>query len=291
MIEVVLVVAVSGASWNAFSASRPLSTSWEVEAQSWYAGATRTQGDGSDAGSFDELSTDLKCVLSLQMSESLMLRFGAEWERFSFGVSDQVVVPPALHKVNAWLGLDYQLTDHWLLRADLHPGVYTDFQDVGWSDVDAPLLIGAGYLVNADLQWFFGVRLDLRSPYPALPAAGVRWRFADAWTLNLLLPDPRLEYDLNDRLKVYLGFGVATGTFRLGDHFGDGRGRTDLDHALLDYWEARVGPGFSWKSRPGITFEAEAGCLAYRAFDFVDEDLTVRSDPAPYARLTCQIRF
>jgi hypothetical protein len=286
-----VLVAFSVASRNALSASSLMSASWEVDAESWYAGGARTRGGGGNIGSVDEWSTDLKWVISPQVTKNLLLRLGAEWQRLSFGVSDHAVVPNVLQKVNALIGLDYQLTDQWLLRADLQPGVYSDFQDVSWRDVDAPLLMGAAYLVNSDLQWFFGVRVDLRSQYPALPALGVRWRFADQWTLNLMLPNPQLEYDLSDKLKAYLSIGAEFGTFTVGDHFGSDRGRPDLNHAVLDYFEVRVGPGVAWKIRPSVTLEAEGGCMVYRRFDFFDQDRVLRSDPAPYVRVLCHIQF
>jgi len=235
--------------------------------------------------------TDLRCVLSPQINPNLLLRLGVEWQRLAFNVPDPVAVPSVLQKVIAIIGVDYQLTDHWLLRADVQPGIYSDFQNISWRDVDAPMVLGAAYLVNANLQWLFGVRVDPLSRYPALPAAGVRWRFADEWTLNLLFPSPRLEWDLNDRVQVYLGVGVEFATFSVGDHFGDAHGRPELNRATLDYSEIGVGPGVSWKVGPHFTIEAEAGCTVYRRVDFFDEHLLYRGAPAPYVQLTGHIRF
>jgi hypothetical protein len=282
---------VSTVSWKAWPAPSPSSTSWEVDAETRYVGGAGTRGDGSHFGSMDEWSTDLKWVISPQVSKKLLLRFGAEWQRLSFGTPDRAALPDVLQKVNALIGLDYQLNEQWLLRADFQPGIYSDFQEVSWRDVDAPMLLGAAYLANADLQWFFGLRLDFRSHYSALPALGVRWRFADQWTLNLLWPNPRLEYEVSDRLKTYLGVGADFGTFRVSDHFGDHYGRSDLNHAPLDYFEIRIGPGLSWKISPSVALEAEAGCMVYRRFDFFDQDRVVRSDPTAYIQVACHIRF
>jgi opacity protein-like surface antigen len=286
-----VLFAWSVGSEHVLAAERPTSISWVIDAESWFVGGARVRGGGSQTGSFDELGTTLRGVISPQIGQDLLLRLGAEWQRLAFGVTDQAMVPSELHKVNALIGLDYQLNDEWLLRADLKPGIYSDFEDVSWRDVDAPLLIGGLYLVNADLQWLFGVRIDLRSEYPVLPALGVRWRFADAWTLNLLMPNPRLEYDLNDRVKAYLNVGAELSTATVGDHFGDHRGRSDLNHARLDYTEIRVGSGFSWNIRPLMTVEADAGYLVYRRLNYSDQDLTIRSVPAPYVRVALQLRF
>jgi opacity protein-like surface antigen len=288
---VTILFAWSLASWEAVPVSGATAIAWEVDAEAGYVGGATTRGGGSNIGSVEEYRADLKCVLSPQITKNLLLRIGAEWQRFSFGVPDRAPLPTVLQKVSALVGSDYQLSDQWLLRADLQPGIHSDFKDVSWSDVDAPLRLGAAYLVKADLQWFLGVRIDARSQYPAVPALGVRWKFADEWTLNLLLPNPRLEYELSERLKAYLGVGLELGTFRLSDHFGDEHGRYALNHAILDYLEVRVGPGFSWKIRPNVTIEADAGSMVYRRFDFSGHDLVLGSDPAPYVQVACHVRF
>jgi hypothetical protein len=276
---------------NAFSASPARSIAQEVDAGFGYVGGATTRGGGGNIGAVDEWTADLKYVLSPQITKNVLLRCGAEWQRSTFGVSDRAPVPSVLQQANAIIGFDYQLTDEWLLRAELRPGIYSDFKDVSWRDVNAPLLVGVAYLANADLQWFFGVRVDGRSHYPALPAAGVRWRFADNWTLNLVLPKPRLEHDLNDRLKAYLSAAIELDTFRVGDHFGDNQGRSDLNHAILDYFEARVGLGLSWRIRPSVSVEADAGYVVHRRFNFFDQDLIFRSNPAPYVQIACHFRF
>ena len=290
-LRVAVRLGLSLVSWKATLVSRATDRSWEINAESAYVAGANTRGGGNNVGSVDEYRLDLRCVLSRQVGKDVLLRFGVPAQRFGFGVADHAPLPSVLQKVSALIGVDYQLSDHWLLRADLQPGVYSDFQEVSWRDVDAPLQLGAAYLVNADLQWFLGMRIDARSRYPALPAVGVRWRFANEWTLNLLLPNPRLEWALSESFHAYLGAGMELGTFRIGDHFGDDHARHELNHAVLDYFEARVGPGFSWRIRPNTSLEADAGFMISRRFDFAGRDLVFRSDPAPYAQVAFHVRF
>lgn len=271
--------------------SPTMSIAQEVDAEFGYVGGATTRGGGANMGSVDELSTDLKYVFSPQLSRYLFLRFGAQWQRFSFGVTERALLPRELQQISAIIGFDWQVSDAWLWRAELQPGIYSDLQDVSWRDVDAPLLMAAVYVVSADLQWFLGLRVVPRSEYPVLPALGVRWKFASEWTLNFLLPNPRLEYDLNDRLTAYVGAGLKAGTFTVGDHFGNDNGRTDLNHTVLDYFEVRAGPGISWKVRPNLTLNANTGCMVYRTLGFFDRDLVARSRPAPYVQISCQWHF
>ena len=272
-------------------AANPMSVSQELDAQYSYVGDARTRGAGLNAGSIDEHSADIKYVISPQVNKDLLLRFGFEWQRFSFGVPDHAAVPRVLQQASGVLGFDYQIADQWLMRTEVEPGIHSDFRDISWRDFDAPLILGAVYLVDADLQCFLGLRFDARSEYPVLPVAGVRWKFAAEWTLNLMLPNPRLEYEANERLTLYLGGGVEAGTFAVGERFGSDHGQPKLDGAIVDYLELRFGAGGSWKIAPSVTIEVEAGYVPYREFDFFDPNIDFRSHNAPYGQIACHARF
>jgi opacity protein-like surface antigen len=275
------------AGWAAGS----MDISEELDAQYGYVGGATTRGAGLNAGSVDEHNADVKYVVSPQVNKNLLLRFGGEWERFTFGVPDRSAVPRALQQASAVLGFDYQVADQWLARLEVEPGLYSDFRDISWRDFDAPVVLAAVYLADADLQWVLGLRIDARSQYPVLPVAGVRWKFADEWTMNFMLPNPRLEYDMNERFKLYLGAGVEGGTFAVGENFGSDHGQPKLDGAIVDFLEVRVGAGCSWKITPRVTLEAEAGDMPYRDFDFFSHDIEYRSHNAPYGQITCHARF
>ncbi len=286
-----LILALVLAPCAAVGAADPVSISHEFDAAYSYVGGARTRGAGMVHGTVDEHSADVKYVLSPQITNNLLLRLGVEWQRFSFGVPDRAPVPDVLQQISAVIGVDYQIADQWLVRAEVQPGVYSDFRDVGWRDVDAPLVLGAVYLADEDLQWIFGLRVDVRSQYPVLPAVGVRWKFADQWTLNAVLPKPRLEYDVNDKVLLYCGADLEAGTYRVGEQFGRDRGEPALNGELVDFSEIRLGPGCSWKATPDVTIEVDAGYVPYRSFDFFDPTIVYRSHTAPYAQIACHARF
>ena len=272
-------------------AADSMNISHELDVNYGYVGGAGTRGGGLKVGDVDEHSADVKYVLSPQVTNNLLLRFGAEWQRFDFGVPHRAPMPDVLQQASVVLGFDYQLADQWLVRLEVQPGIYSDFHDVSWKDVDAPLVLGAVYLANADLQWIFGLRMDLRSQYPVLPAVGVRWKYADEWTLNFILPNPRLEYELNEKLLLYFGATLEAGTFRVGDDFGSEHGLPVLDGEMVDFLEIRIGPGCSWKLAPNLTLEAEAGLMPYRALDFFNADIVFRSHNAPYGQLAIHAKF
>jgi hypothetical protein len=272
-------------------AGESIAVSHELDLDLGYAGRAVTHQDGRNVGSIDELATDVKYVISPQITNDLLLRVGADWERFAFDASRTGALPDMLQHVSAVVGFDYQLADQWIMRTEMQPGIYGSLAQIGWRNADAPLFMGAVYLQDADLQWFFGLRVDLRSQYPVFPALGVRWKFTDVWTLNFQLPKPRLEYDVDDNLQAYFGAGVKAGTYVVGEHFGDTHGMPALNNATVDYTDVRLGPGVAWKILPTLTLEAEAGYMVYRTWDFFDKHVKLNSQPAPYFQLSCHARF
>jgi hypothetical protein len=272
-------------------AANSMSVSEELDTEYSYTGGVTTRGGGVNVGPVNENSADLKYVISPQVNKDLLLRVGAEWQRFSFGVPDHAPLPSVLQQASLVLGFDYQIADEWLLRVEVEPGIYSDFRDISWRDVDMPMVIGVAYLASPDLQWIFGLRIDARTEYPVLPAVGVRWKFSEAWTLDLMAPKPRLEYDVNEKLQLYTGAEFQLGTYAVGENFGAARGLPKLDGAIVDYLEIRFGAGCSWKITPNVTLDAEAGIMPYRSFDFFDPNIVFRSHNAPYGELACHARF
>jgi opacity protein-like surface antigen len=278
------------APWAALAAN-PMSVSEELDAVYSYVGDAHTRGAGLKSGEIDEQSADVKYVVSPQVNKDLLLRLGVEWQRFSFDVPDHAAVPRLLQQASGVLGFDYQIADEWLMRVETEPGIYGDFQNINWRDFDSPLVIGGIYLASADVQWFLGLRVDVRCEYPVLPVAGVRWKLSDEWTLNFMLPNPRVEYEVNDRLTLYAGGGIEAGTFATSETFGSDHGEPKLDGAIVDFFEFRLNAGASWKLTPTVTVEAEAGYMPYREFDFSKPDIDVRSYNAPYGQIACHARF
>jgi hypothetical protein len=254
------------------------------------AGST-TLLDHLHARPMSELNSDVKYVASPLINKDLLLRVGGEWQRFSFPNRRPPQAPDLLQQTSAIFGFDYQLGEQWLMRSEVQPGLYGDFSEISWRSFDAPVIFGLVYLVDADLQWFFGLRVDARSQYPVFPAFGVRWKYSDLWTLDLQLPNPRVEYDVNNTFQAYLGAGILAGTYSVGDHFGDDHGVPKLNHATLDYTEVRLGPGFTWKAHPNMTVEIEGGYVLKRTWDFFDQGISMDSSPRPYLQFTSHFRF
>jgi hypothetical protein len=274
------------------SADSSMAISHEIEADYSWVGASDMHRGNTYYDNITEQHADFSYVCSPQISRDWLLRFGAQWEYFYFGHTGQAPLPNVLQQVNAILGFDYQFGDQWLIRLEMSPGIYgSSFHDFSGRDFDMPVIIGGTYLSSPDVQWAFGVLIDIRSQFPVLPAPGVRWKFADQWTLYGIFPRPQIQYDFNDKLQAFVGMSFSVGTYTVAKDFGNSLGIQKLNGATVDYFEYRAGAGFSWKLLPNVTLEPEAGALLGRWVSYVDKDVVLRTKPAPYIQIALHARF
>ncbi|MDD5260959.1 MAG: DUF6268 family outer membrane beta-barrel protein [Methylacidiphilales bacterium] len=238
-------------------------------------------------------------IASIPIVEDWHFRVGAEYERYDFGLPSSSWLPNRLESADVVLGVDANLSEKWLMRAEIHPGIYGDFQQITMDNVNIPAIIGFTYLVDSKLQWFFGLGIDPRFGVaikdiwssPVFPGIGVRWQFADDWTLMAVLPKPELEYKVNEQLEAFAGGEILGGNYRMGSHFGDHVGRSDLNNEDLSYREIRAGLGLRYKFNPAFTVEANGGIVLEREFRYSGRDLTLETEPAPYAAVQLKANF
>jgi hypothetical protein len=240
---------------------------------------------------FDEHDSILHLVITPRIKPGV-LRLGAEWERFSFGLPDGAPLPDTLQAVNLVIGLDTQLSDSILIRVEAQPGVYnTGFDDLS-DDFNAPFIVGGTYIFSPNLQLVLGVSVNIERKYPVLPAVGIRWKMAPQWVLNAVLPTPRLEFEMNSGLALYAGANLKQTNYRVDDDFGDNTGNARLNHAVLTYTEVRTGVGIDWKISPVVTLTGEVGYQPYREFDFYRAHVRYHQDGgAPYGMISLHGAF
>ena len=233
---------------------------------------------------FTESDTILRFVLTPRIKLGV-LRLGAEWERFSFGLPHGAQLPSTLQSASLVVGLDTQLSDSILVRFEAQPGLYGTNHLEG-SDFNVPFLIGGTYIYNPNLQFVLGVSVDVERKYPLIPGAGIRWKISRQWLLNASLPEPRIEFEAAKNVALYLGATFKETSFRVADDFSNTRRNSRLNRAVLTYSEVRTGVGVDWKITPAVTLSAEAGYQPYRSFDFYRLDLRFHENgSAPYGML------
>jgi hypothetical protein len=222
-----------------------------------------------------------------------ILRLGVQMEHYSFGFGGNAAIPDDLHSTSMIIGLDTELSDSFLIRLELQPGFYgTDFDDFGQDTFNVPAVIGGTYIFNAGFQVVFGVGIDALRQYPVLPGGGIRWKFAPQWTLNAVVPTPRLEYEPCSSLMLYAGADLRSTSYRVDKQFGTLRGDPSLNHAAITYNELRAGAGLDWKLSSAIKFSVEGGFIPFREFDFHRTQVRYHQDGSvPYGMLALHAAF
>ena len=241
---------------------------------------------------FDEAQARVRFILT-PMTKIGILRLGVQTERYAFSFGSNAPIPDDLHSTNLIVGLDTKFSDSFLVRLELQPGFYgVDWDDFGRDTFNVPFILGGTYIFNSGFQIVFGVGVDAWRSNVVLPGGGVRWRFAPQWTLNAVVPTPRLEYEPNSNLVLFAGADIRSTSYRVEKNFGTLRGNTALNHASITYNELRVGGGLDWKLSTATKLSFEGGYIPYRNFDFHRTQVRYHQDGgAPYVRVGFQAAY
>ncbi|MCE0521666.1 MAG: DUF6268 family outer membrane beta-barrel protein [Methylacidiphilales bacterium] len=249
----------------------PVSQEFIIEGS--YTGNTTIKQGNATLGGVSEINSHLNYVVSPQIKDGVLLRFGVDTERNSFGLFSGAPLPNTLQSVNAIIGADIAIGDKIIMRVELHPGIYSDFVDVTGSDFDMPVQIGGTYLWSKDFQIIFGIQVDLKSNYPVIGLPGFRWQFADKWVLSAIPPKPQLQYQVAKGLTLYTGAEILAGTYHLNNEFGTNHGHgpgtpnSQFNGNICDFTEVRVGAGFTWSFTPNLKLDVSGGYVPFREFD------------------------
>ena len=268
-----------------------LPISWESNLD--MSGVARSTFEGErTVRKVDSLEASVRAIGAYQVKDGAEIRFGLEFERHSFGLSDKTPLPDELQAFHLTLGTDLQLGHAWLVRFEIQPGFYWGDDGIRARDFSYPMLLGASYFVSSDLQLVAGVSYNPERKYPVLPGIGFRWKFATDWVLDAVLPTPRLEYSLSKSVTLYAGADLKDDTYRVSGTFGRDHGNPSLNNAVVDYSEVRVGGGATWKINNSFTFEAELGCELVDEFDFDRANVKYRSvQTPPYGGISLKAAF
>ena len=271
----------------------PFKFSAEFTLEQAYLGGGEVKRGNRSVNDLDEYYSNLLFVYTPRISVGI-LRLGAQWERFSFGFPDGgEQLPNTLQAVNGIVGLDTKFSDSILVRIEAQPGFYgTAFDQLDGDAFNVPFVIGGTYIYTPELQFVFGLGVNVQSRYPVLPGGGIRWRIAPQWLLNAVLPTPRLEYQMSRNFTLFAGADIKANTFRTDDRFGDSHGDTALNNAWISYEEIRAGVGAAWKLTPSLTLTIEGGYAPYRQFDFHRTDVRYHNESgAGYGALMLRGEF
>lgn len=241
--------------------------SHDVEASYGASGGARSNVSPARNADVSGQSTRLQYVLSYAVPDRPIIRLGVGYDRYDFGFAGPGFIPGALQSLNLVAGLDLKIADV-LIRIEAQPGFFSDDQGFRSGDFNVPIILGASYLVSKDFQWIAGVYVNPNASNPIMGGVGFRWKMADRWVLNVVPPNPRIEFKATDDVTLYAGGQIIASTFRVNQNFANGGGGRNYRNALVDYTEVRAGAGASVKLGAKGTLDLELGYMAYRDFDY-----------------------
>jgi len=265
---------------------------FEADVELAYVGESEVARGSRRVEDFDETYSLVRLVFTPRISVGI-LRLGASWERFSFGMPDRVQTPDLLQSFTAVVGFDTQFSDSILVRIEAQPGFYGSEEIFDTDTFNVPFIIGGTYIYNSNLQFIFGLSVDFERDNPVLPGGGIRWRVNSQWVVNAVLPTPRLEFEATNNLTIYAGANLKNSTFRMDKNFGDEQaGDSRLNRAVMTYSEVRAGVGVEWKITPEIKLALEAGYMPWREFDFHRTNVRYHHEEgAPYGAMALSVAF
>ena len=244
-----------------------------------------------ELGYLDATRTRLEYKGIFDPAAALNWGVGVAYTRWDFGRDSGNPLPANLQSVALPLTVSWRFSEGWQAFGEVSPGLYSDFEKISGEDFNAPFIGGVGYAVNPDLQVFFSVSVDPRRDIPVVGGPGVRWHFAEHWTLSLLLPRPQIQYRPSENWTFHVGAEMLGGAYHLNPNFGRDRGLAAMDDQMVTYREIRTGVGARWGGPKGFYASLEGGWMIDRRFVLDDVRLQFNGDGAAYGQLAVGYRY
>jgi hypothetical protein len=235
------------------------------------------------------LNTNIRHLATWRKLMAFLLHAGAEWQRLELGSNR--MLPRSLNSLNAFLATDVRWSEKNMVRLQIQPGYYSDFDHPTFRDINIPFAMAYTRIASQRFQWTVALSYNSWRDSRFLPGGGFRWYMTDRWRFKFILPEPMIEYKASDVVHLSLAADFKGDTYRMGHRFGDERNNPSLNRALLTYQEVRVGPAFSWNVRPLMELKGQAGYMLDRTFDYHNNGIHGSSRPAPFVRLSLRMLF
>jgi len=192
-------------------------------------------------------------------------------------------LPSSLHRLAVNMGGLYKVSEALSVGFTASPGLSSDFNAVGSSDIRAPVGLYVRRQMSPKLTLTGGVIYAIgNEELQVLPIVGATYKPSEAWTFSLGFPRTGIVWKSDKRAEYYLGAEFSAGEYRLHD--------ASVGARVISYRDYRAIAGAEWALHPSIKLGIAGGYSFGRKFVFQDgsrDDLTVNS--APFGRL--ELRF
>lgn len=216
------------------------------------------------------------------------LDMGMEWRRREVDYSRNPGLPSALQIVSVPLVASFEVNEPSTLAIRIAPGIYSDMEDLGWSDVNAPIGIRFYHEYAHEVIWYAGLQADWMNEIPVMPDFGVRWRFWYDWILDVNLPNPRIEYEITDKWVGSAGVEWRGAAYRVSEVLPSSGGRPGTGDATLTYRDYRVKVGLRYQWDEESFFQLAGGYSLHRRLKFSDGNFQLTTGGAPFVQASFQ---
>ena len=286
------IIKSAGSTSTSSPSTSPLS--YALDTESSFFGKGEADVGSKNVGDITEITSSVKFVLSAQVRDNILLRFGAGWLGYFFDPSPQAPIPNSLQAENLEIGADIQVSPAILARIEALPGIYSNARGITSRNFNVPFEVAASYFVSSDLIFLAGIYVDVNAATPVFPVIGVHWKISDKWIIEGIPPRPQLQYILSDKVTLFAGADLREETFVVDNQFGTSKGLPQLNGAILEYNEIRAGAGLTWKVYKSVSLDIEGGCTPYRRFYYphVADGFKVKAEElVPYLRVGLSALF
>jgi hypothetical protein len=245
------------------------------------------------AGSVAVHHVDLNALAKRTVSPTDSFTYGFSAALTQLDATAGTFLPDRLQAYAVHLSGSRRLNEQWTATLTLRPGLYGDLEDIDSKTFNVPLLVAASCAVSRDLVWLVGIRADVYAEHPVLPLAGVRWRFAPDWSLNLTFPRAGVQWRVKDGFSLDASASIQGGTFRLTENLGTPAGLATgrLANTFLDYREIRAGIGAELSLNEHTSIRLDVGAFLDREFDYFDRGYTLDGGSGTFATIGLRSRF
>ena len=244
----------------------------------------------SKLGDGDSLYNDFSYDHRFLITGKWYLRLGVEYERYDFGGTDNGL-PDHLQAAYGHIAVEYVVKDFPGVGLELDPGVY--FQDkISGDAFDIPGKVFVSFPLKKD-KIFAVVALGwgIYQDPPVAPGGGIIWLINDKLRLQGVFPKPALIWQPNDDWEFRIMGELNFTSFRTDDVVSHTEHKLDLHNAVVQYSEDRAGVQVGYSGVKHLKLIAGAGVTVERDFDFFRANQSKRTDPAPYVRLSAEVKF
>jgi opacity protein-like surface antigen len=235
-------------------------------------------------------SADASLTSEVPLNESWFIPMGVSSHNFFLGTVPGAPIPNQINTLGLNAGLGYHLNDQWTFAVTAGPRFYR-LDDIESSGIGIGGSVRAVYKCRPDLMFAFGIAVDPDRDVPVLPGAGVRWDIRTNLTLSVMFPRSGLDYRLNSKLSLFVGFDGEFTVFRAENDQGDKIGMSQFNNGLGTYRDFHVGVGAEYRIFRGFSASVEGGYSFDRELDYQRIDQTVKFDSAPYVQVGFRYRF